>query len=89
MIDLASFWQQIWQNLGVTTDKTELLQQILTQYNHADRKYHTQQHLTECFTHFNDIQHLAKHPEEIALALWFHDAIYKIGRNDNEQKSAI
>ncbi len=89
MIDLTLFWQQTWQRLGVITDKTDLFQQILTQYNHKDRKYHTGQHLTECFTHFHEVQHLAKHAEEIALALWFHDAIYQIGKQDNEQLSAL
>ena len=88
MIEPTLLWQQTWQKLGVITDKTDLLQQILSQYNHPDRKYHTQQHLTECLEHFNKIQHLTTHPEEIALALFFHDAIYQIGKHVNEQKSA-
>ena len=88
MTDLTLFWQQAWYKLGVTSDKTALRQQLLIEYSQPTRKYHNQQHLTECFQHFHTIQYLAKHPEEIALALWFHDAIYQIGQQDNEQQSA-
>ena len=88
MTELALFWQQTWRKLGITTDKTALLQQLLIEYTQSTRKYHNQQHLSECFQHFDAVQHLAKHPEEIALALWFHDAVYRIGRQDNKQQSA-
>ena len=30
----------------------------------------------------------AERPAEIAIALWFHDAIYAVTRKDNERKSA-
>jgi len=37
---------------------------------------------------FDESKHLAKRPYAIELALWFHDAVYKIFAKDNEQASA-
>jgi predicted metal-dependent HD superfamily phosphohydrolase len=45
-------------------------------------------HLDECFARFGEIRGEALHPEEIELALWFHDAIYDVRRRDNEKRSA-
>jgi predicted metal-dependent HD superfamily phosphohydrolase len=46
------------------------------------------QHLHECFEKLRELRALAQKPEEIELALWFHDAIYDTRRKDNEEKSA-
>jgi len=41
------------------------------------------QHLNECFDKLQEIRAAAVHPDEIELALWFHDAIYDVKRQDN------
>jgi predicted metal-dependent HD superfamily phosphohydrolase len=46
------------------------------------------QHLDECFSHFELIRDHAEHQAEVELAIWFHDAIYKVSSKDNEEKSA-
>lgn len=61
---------------------------IIAKYNEPQRHYHTLQHLTECLDNFAELQDLAHIPAEIALALWFHDAIYDPTRHDNELVSA-
>lgn len=81
-------WQSVWRQLGASHADEELYHQLVACYSEPHRKYHTIQHLNECFMHFENVRSLADHPEEIELALWFHDAIYDTTKKDNEQRSA-
>ena len=73
---------------GVAAVPSALYNELMAAYAEPHRHYHTAQHLEECFAHFDAIGSLAGHPAEVALALWFHDAIYDPKRQDNEEKSA-
>lgn len=84
----ATSWQRAWRALDVTPAADALMRQLLAHYAEPHRRYHTQQHLAECLAQFEGAQHLAAQPGEVALALWFHDAIYDVQRHDNEQHSA-
>lgn len=81
-------WRRTWQQLGVACPDTALLDELIGRYSEPHRKYHTMQHLDECFTSFATVRGEAVHPAEIGLALWFHDAIYDVKNHDNELKSA-
>lgn len=61
---------------------------LIARYSEPHRRYHTLEHLEECFAAFDQIADLAEHPADVELALWFHDAIYDTRRRDNEQRSA-
>ncbi|MBM0741560.1 hypothetical protein JOY44_08015 [Phormidium sp. CLA17] len=86
MIAIAH-WQKTWQQLGAEGN-VELYELICARYAEPHRRYHTLQHLNECFNHFEQIREQATHPPEVELAIWFHDAIYELASKDNEQKSA-
>ncbi|MCB1209799.1 MAG: hypothetical protein KDK97_10750, partial [Verrucomicrobiales bacterium] len=60
------------------------------QYRENHRHYHTVQHLNECLTALDDARSTASIPDAdaIELALWFHDAIYVPGAENNEEESA-
>jgi predicted metal-dependent HD superfamily phosphohydrolase len=81
-------WRRAWGALGVREPDASLLDELLHRYAEPHRRYHTMQHLGECFAQFAVLRDVAEHPEEIELALWFHDAIYDTHRDDNEQRSA-
>lgn len=82
-------WQAAWQALAPrSAEPSALLQQLTDRYAEAHRHYHTLQHLDACLRHLAQQRALAQRPEEVALALWFHDAIYDIGAADNELRSA-
>ena len=66
----------------------DLFHRLVTAYSEPDRKYHTLQHLDECFNHLTSLRACAERPAEVELALWFHDAIYNTHKKDNEKQSA-
>jgi predicted metal-dependent HD superfamily phosphohydrolase len=81
-------WRSTWKGLGVETAGADLYTVLRTRYAEAHRSYHTIQHLGECFVAFDDARHLADKVHEVELALWFHDAVYEVRRQDNEEQSA-
>jgi predicted metal-dependent HD superfamily phosphohydrolase len=83
-----SRWNRLWSTLGAAHADETLFCDIIAKYSEPHRKYHTLRHLEECLRHLDEVQHLASRPAEIELALWFHDAIYDVRRQDNEARSA-
>jgi predicted metal-dependent HD superfamily phosphohydrolase len=80
-------WITHWAILGLAAGST-LLERVLASYAEPARHYHTLQHLGECLDLFQHVAHLAARPGEVALALWFHDAVYVPLAKDNEARSA-
>ncbi len=81
-------WAEAWRALGAEAPDAALLDALLARYGEPHRAYHTLQHLDECLEGLALERSHAKRPAEIALALWFHDAIYDVHRHDNEERSA-
>lgn len=79
-------WEATWHGLGAR--EPALYEELLAAYSEPHRRYHTAQHLDECFALFDEVRSLAERPAEVAAALWFHDAIYKPRRQDSEKRSA-
>jgi len=87
-------WRRAWSALvapGAGTsgpDGIALRDELLACYAEPQRRYHTQQHLEECLALLEQVRDLAEHPEEVEMALWFHDAIYDVKGSGNEERSA-
>lgn len=84
---LRADWTALWREAGATP-APGLFERLMAAWSEAQRHYHTLQHLGECLANFRTLAHLPEHPLEVQLALWFHDAIYDLGRHDNEARSA-
>lgn len=65
-----------------------IFHELANAYQHPSRHYHTDAHIAACLIELESIRHLALHPDEIAVAIWFHDAVYDSRRSDNEVQSA-
>ena len=79
-------WAQAWHDLQ--RPAPAILDSLLARWAEPHRRYHTLQHLRECLDVFAQHRALAPRPGEVALALWFHDAVYDTARHDNEAESA-
>lgn len=86
-----------WQTLGASLDRdTQSWRaegaRLLRSWQRWPRAYHDQRHLTACIGQWQRLQQerpgSMQNPQAVALALWFHDAIYWPWRRDNEARSA-
>lgn len=84
---LLSDWTDLWRQAGATP-APDLFARLMAAWSEPQRQYHTLQHLGECLAHFRALAHLPDHPVEVGFALFFHDAVYELGRPDNEARSA-
>ena len=80
-------WTGLMARLGFAP-APDVFRQLQFAYGEAHRAYHTGAHVAACLAHLSTHQDMAKRPDEIRLALWFHDAIYDPFAQDNERKSA-
>src|SRR5690606_19806344 len=66
----------------------EVWEELVERYGERWRHYHTLEHVADCLERLDDWKGLAERPEEVELALWFHDAVYVPWKGSNEEKSA-
>ena len=85
--DLRAAWLATCAELSIRQDLT-LFEQLLRAWSEPQRHYHALQHLRECLAALAQWGHLAREPGLLALALWFHDAVYDPRAPDNEARSA-
>lgn len=57
-------------------------------YTEPHRRYHDLGHLDHCLHGLDLAATVARDPDTLELAIWFHDVIYEPGAGDNESRSA-
>ncbi len=80
-------WRELLERLSIPDDE-DTFAQLEDHYLQTIRKYHNDQHIKVCLEQFGRTRRFAEHPDEVEVAIWFHDAIYNPKRSDNESKSA-
>lgn len=85
-MDLDDELRRRWANTLDTAD--DLGAELISRYAEPHRVYHDRRHLLDVLEAVDALGALADDPALVQLAAWFHDAVYEIGADDNEEQSA-
>lgn len=92
---LLEQWQHLGQTLAKQCEHPPAREALMAQgrrlckaYAARGRHYHGLEHVAALLKLWREHQQDLKHPEQVALAIWYHDAVYNALRKDNEQRSA-
>jgi predicted metal-dependent HD superfamily phosphohydrolase len=80
-------WSRACMDVGVAPDEGDY-RRVRRAWRGMSRHYHTLTHLDACLRELDESRAIAVRCGEVELALWFHDAVYRSWRRDNEQLSA-
>ncbi|GGZ10548.1 hypothetical protein CP967_14800 [Streptomyces nitrosporeus] len=61
---------------------------LLERWAEPQRRYHTVAHLAQVLDQVDTLAAHATAPDLVRLAVWFHDAVYRPDRSENEERSA-
>ncbi len=86
-------FEQLWARCAVDRADTAAaagvrFAELDKHYLESHRSYHRPAHIVHCLKFFDLSRSGMDHPDEVELALWYHDVIYECGADDNELKSA-
>lgn len=87
-LGLRTRWHATATAAGADRDPGPYADRLLAAWAEPQRRYHTTAHLADVLAR---IDVLAPHAEDLAaveLAAWFHDAVYRPDRSENEERSA-
>ena len=72
---LGATWGAAWSALGRPAP-AGLQAELMTAWSEPQRHHHDQRHLRECLALWTRWREHSSRAGEVAIALWFHDAIY-------------
>lgn len=88
MISLAERFERAFRDLGAGAGASHAFEGLRAAYAEPQRHYHTLEHIEACVAWLDWTWASAQRPNEILLALFYHDAVYDPRAGDNEARSA-
>ncbi|WP_405012026.1 hypothetical protein [Kitasatospora sp. NBC_01539] len=85
---LLDRWNGLLARCGATADPEPYGRDLLARWAEPQRRYHAVDHLRAVLDHVDTLAALADDADAVRLAAWFHDAVYRPDRSENEERSA-
>ncbi len=85
---LTERWHALLTRCGTTADPEPYARDLLDRWAEPQRRYHTTDHLRAVLDRIDELADHADDPDAVRLAAWFHDAVYRPDRSENEERSA-
>ncbi|NED13771.1 hypothetical protein [Streptomyces sp. SID9124] len=96
MDDMAQALRTRWQDALLAArsgaegpDPLPYADNLLARWAEPQRKYHTTAHLAAVLDRIDTLAGHAADADAVRLAAWFHDAVYRPDRSENEERSAV
>ncbi|WP_455362615.1 HD domain-containing protein [Streptomyces sp. SYSU K21746] len=77
-----------WAAAVPHADAERYADNLLARWAEPQRKYHTTDHLLAVLDRVDELAPYAADADLVRLAAWFHDAVYRPDRSENEERSA-
>ncbi|MER5813389.1 hypothetical protein ABT143_35320 [Streptomyces sp. NPDC002033] len=87
---LRARWRATVTAAGADPDRdpAPYADRLLAAWAEPQRRYHTTAHLADVLARADELAPHAADPSAVELAAWFHDAVYRPDRSENEERSA-
>lgn len=85
---LLDRWNKLLHRCGTAVATEPYGRDLLKRWAEPQRRYHTTAHLQAVLDHIDALADGADSPDAVRLAAWFHDAVYRPDRSENEERSA-
>jgi predicted metal-dependent HD superfamily phosphohydrolase len=86
---LPTRWSEVLRRVRTEdVDPTPYATDLLARWAEPQRRYHTTDHLIAVLDRIDELADHAADPDAVRLAAWFHDAVYRPDRSENEERSA-
>jgi predicted metal-dependent HD superfamily phosphohydrolase len=89
--ELRDRFMGLWRRCGgpaVDLNANDAWGILEARYEEPHRYYHDKRHLAHCLKEFDLALDRMRYPDQVEMAIWFHDVINQPGHPDNEARSA-
>ncbi len=88
-VNLHKSWFQLAEKyFSDASEALVLWENIKKNYSSKNRYYHNLMHIHSMLQKASENKYQIKNYDELLFAIWFHDIIYSVTSNNNEEKSA-